>query len=381
LVHARVSKADLFARCDTLAATPRPILDVPALALSCAAVIGFAQGNSDTGAHETSRHDRASEVGMRRSWCLAATFMALMSVPAMAQQWPVRTIRAVVPLTAGSAVDIVPRIVLEQVGAQIGQSIVVENRTGASGTIGIRSVATSPPDGYTLLAHSSGIVVSPFTVANAHYDPIKDFVAVAPLANLPNVLVVAPSQNIRTVQDFVANAKKKRITYGSAGVGTPVYLAMEKFRLAAGFQGDFIPFRGAPEVLTEVITGRVDAYYAPLSAALEFIRTGKLVALSVSSVQRSSALPDIPTSIEAGYPHSDLNFWIGIFAPAGTPRNIVARLSREIAIALADPAVREKLASQGVDPMTMGADEFQTFVNAESVSMAELAKALNLKPQ
>jgi tripartite-type tricarboxylate transporter receptor subunit TctC len=310
-----------------------------------------------------------------------ATLMALVSVPAMAQQWPGRTIRAVVPLTAGSAVDIVPRIVLEQVAAQIGQSIVVEHRTGASGTIGIRSVATAPPDGYTLLAHSSGIVVSPFTVANAHYDPIKDFVAVAPLANLPNVLVVAPSQNIRTVQDFVANAKRKRITYGSAGVGTPVYLAMEKFRLAAGFQGDFIPFRGAPEVLTEVITGRVDAYYAPLSAALEFIRTGKLVALSVSSLQRSSALPDIPTSIEAGYPNSDLNFWIGIFAPAGTPRDIVARLSREIAVALADPAVREKLASQGVDPMTMGADEFQTFVNAESVSMAELAKALNLKPQ
>jgi tripartite-type tricarboxylate transporter receptor subunit TctC len=318
---------------------------------------------------------------MRRSWCLAAILVALMSVPAMAQQWPARTIRAVVPLTAGSAVDIVPRIVLEQVGTQIGQSIVVENRTGASGTIGIRSVATSPPDGYTLLASSSGIVVSPFTVANAHYDPIKDFVAVAPLANLPNVLVVAPSQHIGTVQDFVANAKKKRITYGSAGVGTPVYLAMEKFRLAAGFQGDFIPFRGAPEVLTEVITGRVDAYYAPLSAALEFIRTGKLVALSVSSLQRSSALPDIPTSIEAGYPNSDLNFWIGIFAPAGTPRDIVARLSREISVALADPAVREKLASQGVDPMTMGADEFQTFVNAESVSMAELAKALNLKPQ
>jgi tripartite-type tricarboxylate transporter receptor subunit TctC len=312
---------------------------------------------------------------------LAAILAALVSVPAMAQQWPARTLRAVVPLTAGSAVDIVPRIVLEQVAAQIGQSIVVENRTGASGTIGVRSVATAPPDGYTLLAHSSGIVVSPFTVANAHYDPIKDFIAVAPLANLPNVLVVSPSQNIRTVQDFVANAKKKRITYGSAGVGTPVYLAMEKFRLAAGFQGDFIPFRGAPEVLTEVITGRVDAYYAPLSAALEFIRTGKLVALSVSSVQRSSALPDIPTSIEAGYPNSDLNFWIGIFAPAGTPRDIVSRLSREIAVALADPAVREKLASQGVDPMTMGADEFQTFVNAEAVSMAELAKALNLKPQ
>jgi tripartite-type tricarboxylate transporter receptor subunit TctC len=318
---------------------------------------------------------------MRRLWCLVVTLVALVSVSAAAQQWPARNIRAVVPLTAGSAVDIVPRIVLEQVAAQLGQSIVVENRTGASGTIGVRSVATAAPDGYTLLAHSSAIVVSPYTVANANYDPIKDFVGVAPLANLPNVLVVAPSQKIRTVQEFVANAKKRRITYGSAGVGTPVYLAMEKFRLAAGFQGDFIPFRGAPEVLTEVMTGRVDAYYAPLSAALEFIRSGKLVALSVSSVQRSSALPEIPTSIEAGYPNSDLNFWIGIFAPAGTPRDIVERLSREIGIALAVPAVREKLTSQGVDPMAMGADEFQAFVNAESLSMAELAKTLNLKPQ
>jgi len=302
-------------------------------------------------------------------------------MPAFAQEWPARTVRAVVPLSAGSAVDIVPRIVLEQVAAQIGQSIVVENRTGASGTIGIRSVATSPPDGYTLLASSSGLVVSPFTVANAHYDPIKDFVAVAPLANLPNVLVVAPVQNIHTVQEFVANARKNRITYGSAGVGTPVYLAMEKFRLVAGFEGDFIPFRGAPEVLTEVMTGRVDAYYAPVPAALEFIRAGKLVALSVSSVQRSSALPDIPTSLEAGYPNSDLNFWIGIFAPAGTPRDIVTRLSREIGIALANTAVREKLGSQGVDPLMMGADEFQAFVADESVSMATLAKALNLKPQ
>ena len=320
---------------------------------------------------------------MRRLWYLSAALaaVALVSGSALAQQWPVKTIRAVVPLTAGSAVDIVPRIVLEQVAAQLGQSIVVENRTGASGTIGIRSVATSPPDGYTLLAHSSGVVVSPFTVANAHYDPIKDFVAVAPLANLPNVLVVAPSQNIHTVQEFVANAKKKRITYGSAGVGTPVYLAMEKFRLAAGFQGDFIPFRGAPEVLTEVMTGRVDAYYAPLSAALEFIRTGKLVALSVSSRQRSSALPDVPTSLEAGYPNSELNFWIGVFAPAATPHDIVSRLNREIAIALANPAVRGKLANQGVDPMIMGAEEFQTFVKTEQTSMAALAKALNLTPQ
>jgi tripartite-type tricarboxylate transporter receptor subunit TctC len=318
---------------------------------------------------------------MGRLSCLVATLAALVSVPAMAQQWPTQTIRVVVPLTAGSAADVVPRIVLEQVSAQTGQSIVVENRSGASGTIGVRSVATSPPDGHTLLAHSSAIVVSPYTVASARYDPVKDFVAVAPLANLPNVLVVAPSLKIHTVQEFVANAKKQRITYGAAGVGSPVYLAMEKFRLAAGFEGDFIPFRGAPEVLTEVMTGRVDAYYAPLSAALEFIRSGKLVALSVSSIQRSATLPDTPTSLEAGYPNSDLNFWIGIFAPAGTPNAIVARLNREIGTAIANPAVREKLASQGVDPMTMGFGEFQKFVDVEWISMGALTTALNIKPQ
>ena len=320
----------------------------------------------------------------RKSFLIAfplAILVPLLCIPAMAQQWPTKPVRAVVPLTAGSAVDIVPRIVFEEVGSELGQSFVIENRTGASGTIGVRAVAGSPPDGYTFLAHSSGLVVSPFTVANAHYDPIKDFVAVAPLANLPNVLVVAPSQNIRTVQEFVANAKRKRITYGSAGVGTPVYLAMEKFRLAAGFPGDFIPFRGAPEVLTEVMTGRVDAYYAPVPAALEFIRAGKLVALSVSSMQRSSALPDVPTSIEAGFPDSDLNFWIGVFAPAKTPHDIVARLNREIGIALANPAVREKLAAQGVDPMAMELEPFEKFIAAEFASMATLAKALSLTPQ
>jgi tripartite-type tricarboxylate transporter receptor subunit TctC len=306
---------------------------------------------------------------------------SLFASAAFAQQYPTKTIRAVVPLSAGSAVDIVPRIVLEEVAAELGQSIVVENRTGASGTIGTRSVATSPPDGYTLLAHSSALVVSPFTVANAHYDPIKDFVPVAPLGNLPNVLVVAPSKNIRTLKDFVAYAKKNRITYGSAGIGTPVYLAMEKFRLVAGFDGDFIPFRGAPEVLTEVMTGRLDAYYAPLSAALPFISSGKLVALSVSSAQRASALPDVPTSIEAGYPDSDLNFWIGLFAPAGTPRDIVDKLNRAVAAAEAKPAVKEKLAAQGVDPMIMGVEDFRKYVVAEQASIATLAKALNLQPQ
>jgi len=315
---------------------------------------------------------------MFRAFRLLAVFVLSIG-SAAAQEWPARTIRAVVPLTAGSAVDIVPRIVLEQVATQLGQTIVVDNRTGASGTIGTRAVATAPPDGYTLLAHSSALVISPLTVANAHYDPVKDFVAVAPLGNLPSVLVIAPAKNIHTVQELVAAAHKRPVTFGIVGVGTPIYLTTEKFRLAAQFPADPIPFRGAPEVLTEVMTGRVDFYYAPVSAALGFIRDGKLLALSVSSAQRSAALPDVPTSLEAGYPNSDFNFWIGVFAPAGTPRAIVERLNREIGKALQVPAVREKLAIQGVDPMEMDVAAFDRFVKDEAASMAGLAKALDLK--
>jgi tripartite-type tricarboxylate transporter receptor subunit TctC len=315
---------------------------------------------------------------MIRAFQLLAAF-ALSLGSAVAQEWPTRTIRAIVPLTAGSAVDIVPRIVLEQVATQLGQAIVVDNRTGASGTIGTRAVATAPPDGYTFLAHSSALVISPLTVANAHYDPVKDFEAVAPLGNLPNVLVIAPAKNVHTVQELVAAAHKRPVTFGLVGVGTPIYLTTEKFRLAANFPADPIPFRGAPEVLTEVMTGRVDFYYAPVSAALGFIRDGKLLALSVSSAQRSAALPEVPTSLEAGYPNSDFNFWIGVFAPAGTPRTIVERLNREIGKALQVPAVREKLAIQGIDPLEMDAATFDRFVKDEAASMAVLAKALDLK--
>jgi tripartite-type tricarboxylate transporter receptor subunit TctC len=316
---------------------------------------------------------------MIRAFQLLAAF-ALSLGSAVAQEWPTRTIRAIVPLTAGSAVDIVPRIVFEQVSTQLGQTIVVDNRTGASGTIGTRAVATAAPDGYTLLAHSSALVISPLTVANAHYDAVKDFVAVAPLGNLPNVLVIAPAKNIRSAQELVAAAHKRPVTFGVAGFGTPIYFTTEKFRLAAKFPAEPIPFRGAPEVLTEVMTGRVDFYYAPVSAALGFIRDGKLTALTVSSAQRSLALPDVPTSLEAGYPDSDFNFWIGVFAPAGTPPAIVEKLNREIGKALKVSSVRQKLAAQGVDPMEMDTATFGRFVKDEVASSAELAKALDLKP-
>jgi tripartite-type tricarboxylate transporter receptor subunit TctC len=295
-----------------------------------------------------------------------------------ADEWPTKPIRVIVPLSAGSAADIIPRIVFEQVAAQLGQSIIIENRPGASGTIGARAVATADPDGYTLLAHSSAHIIAPSTVANLPYDPIKDFVAVAALANLPNVLVISPSKNIRTVQELVAEGKKRPITFGSIGVGSPIHLTMERFRLSAGFKTQAIPFKGAPEALVEVMTGRVDVYYSPILAALPFIRDGKLLPLVVSSPTRTSTLPDVLTTLESGYPNSVYRFWIGVFAPAKTPRDIVNKLNAEIQKALQVPAVREKLTNLDVQPMSMNTEQFDRFVREELVINAELAKAAGI---
>jgi tripartite-type tricarboxylate transporter receptor subunit TctC len=296
-------------------------------------------------------------------------------------EWPTRAVRVVVPLTPGSAADVVPRIVFEQVSAQLGQAFVVENRAGASGAIGAHAVATSSPDGYTILAHSSAHVISKSTVANLSYDPLKDFSPVAPLGNLPNVLVVSPEKHIKTVQQLVSIGKEREITFGSIGVGSPIHLAMERFRLSAGFKARPITFRGAPEAMIEVMAGRVDAYYAPVLAALAGIRSGQLLPLAVSSPQRVSILPDVPTTEEAGYPESSYQFWLGVFAPAKTPPEIVARLNAEIEKALQVPAVKEKLESLGVQPMAMSPVKFTQFVEDQLEVNARLAKAAGIAPQ
>jgi tripartite-type tricarboxylate transporter receptor subunit TctC len=298
-----------------------------------------------------------------------------------AEDWPSRPIRAIIPLSAGSAADVVPRIVFEQLSTQLGQSIVVENKPGASGSIAARFVASADADGYTLLAHSSAHVISPSTVANLSYDPIKDFAAVAPLGNLPLVLVIAPSQGIKTVQELVALGKTRPITFGSIGTGSPIHLAMERFRLSAGFQEQAIPFKGAPEALLEVMTGRVDVYYSPVTAALPLIRDGKLLALAVSSPTRSPTLPNVPTTLESGYPNSDYRFWIGVFAPAKTPGEVVSKINAEIQKAVQMPSVADKLTKLGVQPMSMSTEQFDKFVKDELKINAELAKAAGLFPQ
>jgi tripartite-type tricarboxylate transporter receptor subunit TctC len=230
----------------------------------------------------------------------AATAPVLPRVAA-AQAWPTRTIRAMIPFSAGSTIDIVGRLVLDPLSTQLGQTIVVENRGGAGGSIGTAVVAKSEPDGYTLLVHAAAHSAAPAAYPNISYDPAKDFSAIIPFGTVPNVTVVATDRGIKTLQELVAKAKQSELSYASAGVGSATHWAAERLRVSAGFKGVHVPFRGGPEALTEVVAGRVDFSCMGIAAALPHIQNGKLLALAVSTPKRTPALPNVPTTIEAGF--------------------------------------------------------------------------------
>ena len=319
----------------------------------------------------------------KRRLCAIALLLMSFGTPSWAQNWPTKPIRAIVPYSPGSASDIIPRTIFAKVQEQLGQPIIVENRPGASSTLGTAAVAKAEPDGYTILVASSAYTIVPLTVANIPYDPLRDLSGVIPLANMANVLVVAPNKGIKTVGEFVtaARARHGSTNYVTIGEGSAAHLNSMRFLRAAGFEAQPIPYKGAPEGLTDVMSGRVDFYFCPLLPALSLIRDGKLTALAVSSLQRSPKLPDVPTTIQAGFPNSEYNFWFGVFAPAKTPPAIIQRLYEEIAKALQDPGVHEKLSNLGVQPMPMTPSQFDAYVHKEIEQNAVLVKAVGIKPQ
>ena len=299
---------------------------------------------------------------------------------AVAQDWPSKTIRAVVPLTAGSATDQIARAVLDPVGSALGQPIVIENRPGAGNTLGMAQVARSEPDGYTLLVNSSSHAIVPATYRSLPFDTLRDLKPVIPFVNMPTVLLVSPGK-YKTVADLIAAGKAKpgAMNYSSAGAGNFSHFATEVFLRAAGVKAVHVPSKGAPEAITEVLAGRVDFFFAPLLLALSQLRAGKLQALAVTGSQRASAMPDVPTTKEAGYPDSEYNFWIGLFAPAKTPEPILQRLHAEAAKALKTEAVQQRLKKFGVDPMPMTAAAFDKLVREEVAINNKIAKAVGIK--
>jgi tripartite-type tricarboxylate transporter receptor subunit TctC len=224
-------------------------------------------------------------------------------------------------------------------------------------------------------------VIAPSLHPNLSYHPARDFAAVIPLGIMPAVLVVPPTRGFKTVGEFVAAAKAKpgAMNYGSAGVGTATHLSAERFRASAGFQAAHVPFKGGAEIITEVMTGRLDFFFGPVGVVLPHVREGKLTALVVNGAKRSSLLPDVPTTLEAGFANAEYPLWLGMFLPAKTPRDIVDRLHRETLKALQEPKVRDKLATLGVDPMVMAPAEFDALVEKEIAMNAALVKAAGIK--
>lgn len=318
----------------------------------------------------------------RRTAVAALCLASLTPLAALAQgAYPTKPIRVVVPFAAGSTTDIIARAIADKMGAGLGQPMVIENRGGASGTIGQAMVAQAAPDGYTLMIHSSSHTVSPSTFAKLPFDTEKDFAGISPIASTPNVLVMAPSRGIKSVKELVQAAKAKpgSLNYASAGQGSATHLNAEKFKMAGQFFAVHIPFTGSAGAVSEVMAGRLDYYFSPISPVIGHIKEGRLVALAVGSPRRAAALPDVPTTAEAGVPGSEFNFWIGMMAPGKTPRDIVNRLNDELVKALASPEVKERFARLGADAWTLKPEQFDTYIRDEIKSNAALVKAAGLE--
>jgi len=314
---------------------------------------------------------------------IAVATLAASALQALAQGYPSKPVHVIITFPAGTATDIVGRVVTQKLSEFWGQPVLAENRAGAGGSIGAAVVAKAAADGYTLLIDSNAHVVTPAIYAKLPYDTLKDFVDISPLAGQPNVLVVTPGSSVKSLADFLAEAKAKpgQINFASAGIGSGTHLNLEKFRLVTGINVVHVPYKGTPEVVSDLMAGRVNYYFAPIAPAIPLIRDGRLRALAVSSAKRSSELPDVPTVAEAGVPGFEFTLWFGLWGPTGMPADILDKISKDVNGALASTDVRERLAKLGSDTMIMTPGEFSQFVRRELDDYARIIKAVGIKPQ
>jgi tripartite-type tricarboxylate transporter receptor subunit TctC len=297
--------------------------------------------------------------------------------------WPTRTITTIVPLGAGSGSDLMARIALDAVSKQVGQTIVVENRPGAGGTIGTAFALREPADGYTLVAYGA-LASAQALYSKMPYDTLKDITPVIPLGQQPLVLITSPDGPYKTMADLTAAIKAKpgMLNYASAGVGSASHFGASRLLMSIGGTAQHVPYRGAADSVAEVIAGRDDFSIQPMSVTLPLIRSGKLRAVAVDATTRSPSLPDTPTLIEAGLPADSVYpFYAGLFVSAKTPKAIVQKLHDETAKALQDPAVQKRLAVLGVQPMPMSLAEFKDFFAKDVASNGEIVKAAHIKVQ
>ncbi len=309
---------------------------------------------------------------------LLLTIAALaVSLVAQAQSYPTKTVRFISGVTPGSASDTMARILAEELSKKLGQPVIVENRLGAGGLVGAKWVVTQEPDGHNIMMYASAFTVS--TLLNPGLDP-KELAPVATVATIPTIMITPPGR-YKTAKDFVAAAKAEpgKLNCATAGSGSATHMALERFRAAAGFEVQNIHTKGAGEALTEVISGRADCYFALVFQAQKMKESGKVDAHLVSGPKRTSLMPDLPTTEEAGYPNSAYNFWVGTLVAAKTPRPIIERLHSEINALVQSPDISDRIKKLGADPLSLSLSEFQAMIDRELKENAELIKKAGIK--
>jgi tripartite-type tricarboxylate transporter receptor subunit TctC len=310
----------------------------------------------------------------------AATMCLTMA--ASAQDYPTKPVKVIIPFSAGSATDVIGRAVSKKLSEIWGQPVVAENVPGKGGTIGASVVAKAPPDGYTLFVYGA-FAISPYFHSNLPYDPLKDFTDIAPLARQPLVLVVGPSVGIKSVSDLIRVAKSKpgQLKFGSPGTGSAAHFTAEKFRLMAGINMGHVPCKGGPGTVAATNAGDVIFSFLPMALAKKSVEKGKLVALGVTSAQRSRAMRELPTIAEAGLAGFEYNIWWGLWAPAATPTSTVHKIEKDVARSLDTPELRKLFSKLGAEPMSMTSAEFAKFVHSEMESVARTVKESGMRPK
>jgi tripartite-type tricarboxylate transporter receptor subunit TctC len=318
-----------------------------------------------------------------KTWlCGLAFFAAAFASAAPAAEYPDKSIRLIVPAAPGGGADFVARIVGTKLTESMGQTVVVDNRAGASGTIAAETTLKAPADGYTLLmGQSTSVVIAPQLYTKLGYDTLRDLIPVTLVARVPNVLVVHPGVPVGSVKELIALAKARPdlLNFGSAGNGAPSHLAGEMFKTAAGVAMVHVSYKGAGLAVNALLAGEIQVMFAPSVAVLPQVKAGRLRALAVTSASRSSAVPELPTLAESGLAGYDISSWFGLFAPANTPAPVIEKIYRETAKVLQSPDVRERFSREGAEPVASTPAEFSAYVRSEFVKYAKLVKDAGIK--
>jgi tripartite-type tricarboxylate transporter receptor subunit TctC len=312
---------------------------------------------------------------------LAAAF-TLAAVPASAQTYPSKQVDLIVPFVAGGTTDTVARLIAQRMADNWGQPAIVHNRPGAGSTIGTALVAKAAPDGHTLLVSTIAFAISA-SLVKTPYDAIKDFTPITELASIPLILVVHPSLPVSNLKDFIAytKAQPNGVDYASSGAGTSPHLAAEMFKRMSGAQMVHVPFKGNAEVLNALLGGHVKVHFGLTASTLQHVRTGKLRVIAATTEKRIASLPDVPTIAELGYPEFEISSWQGMFAPANTPKDVIAKVNSETTRLLSEPAVRERIHKEGADPVGSSPAAFDKRIRGEIAKWAGVLKASGLMPK